>query len=236
MTPDARRPGLTPGRIAAWSGPATVAIAFAGWLIAGVLPLPLGPSSSSEKVVAFYSHDTRVIAGLIIACLGISLALPFIAAVSIAVIRAERGLTIVSVIQLLAGAVTAVLLLIPMLLMTYVAFRPDRDPAITVTLNDLAWLLFLTPIGPFIIQDLAIAAAILRDPEKTLPRWLGYLNLWVALCFLPDPLAFVFHHGPFAWNGIIIFWLALTAYSVWLIAMGVVLARKPFERADAESR
>jgi hypothetical protein len=111
----------------------------------------------------------------------------------------------------------------PMILMTIITFRPDRNPELTVTLNDVSWLLFLTPIGPFIVQNVAIGTAILADRKGILPRWVGYLNFWVAFLFLPDVLAFFFHSGPLAWHGILVFWLAFVAYAVFLIAMGLVL-------------
>ena len=53
------------------------------------------------------------------------------------------------------------LLLIPMLLMAVISFRPDRNPEITVTLNDIAWLLFLTPIAPFMIQNIIIGMTVI---------------------------------------------------------------------------
>jgi hypothetical protein len=102
---------------------------------------------------------------------------------------------------------------------------PDPNPEPTVTLNDISWLLLLTPIAGFMIQNIAIGVAVLGDRSQTLPRWVGYLNFWVAISFIPDVMAFFFHRGPFAWNGVFVFWLALTAYSVFLIAMGVVIAR-----------
>ena len=101
-----------------------------------------------------------------------------------------------------------------------------------MTLNDISWLLFLTPIGPFIIQNLVIATAILADRKGILPRWVGYLNFWVALSFVPDPLAFFFHSGPFAWRGIFIFWLAFVAYAVFLIVMGLVLRQAVKQSPD----
>ena len=121
-----------------------------------------------------------------------------------------------------------------MLLMAIIAFRPDRNPEITVTLNDIAWLLFITPIAPFMIQNVAIGVAILNDSRQTLPRWMGYLNFWVAFLFIPDVLAFFFHSGPFAWRGIFVFWLALAAYSVFLIVMGVMLRRAILQSPDME--
>lgn len=44
-------------------------------------------------------------------------------------------------------------------------------------LNDLSWLMFITPIAPFIIQNLAVAA--LSGESTLFPRWIGFLNLWV---------------------------------------------------------
>jgi len=215
-----------------WSGLATVVVVSIGFLVAGVLPLPLGPNSSTQEVVGFYSHDTRVAAGLVIASLGVCLVFPLIALIGVYMARMEGRTPILTFLQLVTGAATGVLLLMPLLLMAAIPFRPDRTAELTVTLNDIAWLLFITPIGPFIIQNIAIGTAILSDTRGLLPRWVGYLNYWVALSFLPDVLAFFFHSGPFAWRGIFVFWLAFVAYAVFLVAMGLVL-RAAIRAADA---
>jgi hypothetical protein len=220
--------------LCAWAGPATVVVALIGWLIAGVLPIPLGSQSSVEDVVNFYSHDTRVIAGLVISTLGVSLVFPLIAVIAVYMVRMEGRTPILTFLQLITGAATGVCLLLPLLLMTTIAFRPDRSPELTMTLNDIAWLLFITPIAPFMIQNVAIGVAILNDKRQTLPRWVGYVNFWIAFSFIPDPLAFFFHSGPFAWRGIFIFWLALTTYSVFLIVMGLTLRKAIRESADPD--
>lgn len=217
--------------LCAWAGPATVAISLIGWLIAGVLPIPLGPNSSVDEVVDFYGH-TRVLVGMSIASVGICLVFPLIAVIGVHMVRMEGRTPILTFLQLITGAATGVLLLLPMLLMAVIGFRPDRYPELTVTLNDIAWLLFITPIAPFIIQNVAVGVAILNDRRQTLPRWVGFVNFWIAFSFLPDPLAFFFHDGPFAWRGIFIFWLALTTYAIFLIVMGVVL-RKAIKESDA---
>lgn len=209
--------------LCAWSGPGTVLVTLLGWLIAGILPMPLGPSSTTREVVSFYGHDTRVLIGLIIAQFGICLVFPLIGLIGYFLLRIEGRHPILTFVQLVTGAATGVLLLVPMLLMAVIAFRPDRNPEITVTLNDIAWLVFITPIAPFIIQNVAIGIAILGDRAATLPRWVGYLNFWIAASFIPDVLAFFFHSGPFSWRGILVFWLALTTYSVFLIGMGLVM-------------
>ncbi|WP_243841348.1 hypothetical protein [Mycobacterium sp. DL592] len=216
-------------RLCAWSGPATVVVTLIGWLIAGVLPLPLGSSSTTQEVVDFYGHDTRVLIGLVIAQLGICLVFPLIALIALAMLRIEGRTPLLTLVQVVTGAATGVLLLVPMLLMAVIAFRPDRNPELTVTLNDIAWLLFLTPIAPFMIQNVAIGTAILGDKRSVLPRWVGYFNFWVAAAFVPDVLAFFFHAGPFSWRGVFVFWLALFAYAAFLIVMGVVLRSADLE-------
>lgn len=92
-------------------------------------------------------------------------------------------------------------------------------------LNDLTWLIFFIPIMPFIIQNLAIGAAVLTDRGKTFPLWVGYVNLWMAFAFVPDVIAYFFFSEPFAWNGIFVFWLVLAAYATFLVVMAVVTRR-----------
>ena len=220
--------------LCAWAGPATVLVTLLGWVIAGILPFPLGPSSTTQEVVSFYGHDTRVMAGLVIAQLGICLVFPLIGLIGYFLLRIEGRRPILTFVQLVTGAATGVLLLLPMLLMAVISFRPERNPEITVTLNDIAWLVFLTPIAPFIIQNVVIGIAILSDRAQTLPRWVGYLNFWVAASFLPDVLAFFFHSGPLSWRGVLVFWLALTTYSVFLIGMGLVMRSAIVRSAQAE--
>jgi hypothetical protein len=168
--------------LCASAGPATLVVTLIGWLVAGVLPTPLGPDSSVQEVVDFYSRGAPVLAGLVTSTLGVSLVFPLIAVIGIFMWRMEGRTPILTIVQLLTG-----------------------------------------PIAPFIIQNVSIGLAILNDERRTLPRWVGYLNFWIALAFVPDVLAFFFHGGPFGWRGLFIFWLALAAYSVFLVVMGVVL-------------
>lgn len=210
--------------ICGWCGPLTVIVASIGWLLAGVIPFPLGPGQSADEVASFYAAGVRVPMGLAVASIGLSLVIPLVASIGYIMIR-QRTSLLLALVQLVTGTVTAGLLVMSMLIMATAGFRPERSPEVTMALNDLSWLLFLTPVGPFVIQNLAIAAATLSDPTPLFPRWLGFLNLWVGFTFTFDVLAFAFKSGPFAWNGVFIFWLALTTYSIWLFAMGWWLQR-----------
>ena len=220
--------------LCAWGGPASLVIALIGWLIAGVLPMPLGSNDSTSQVVEFYSTDTpRVVAGIVISQVGLGLVFPLVAVIAVHMVRMEGRTPILTFLQLATGAATGVLLLIPLMLMAICGFRADRNPELTVTLNDIAWLMFITPVAPFMLQNIAIGVAILNDRRRTLPRWAAYLNFWIAFLFIPSALPYFFHTGPFAWRGIFVFPLALTAYGTFLVAMGLLMRKATLE-AESE--
>lgn len=213
--------------LCSWGGIAALSITLIGWLMAGLLPLPLGPSASADKVVSFYSsHHALKMTGFMLATLGVCLAMPLVGVITVHMIRIEKRFPLLSLIQLGVGSITMLINLLPSMLFCVLTFRPSaRSAESMMFLNDLTWLIFFTPIVPFMIQNLAIAGAILSDRQHHLPRWVGWLNLWVALAFVPDVLAYYFFHGAFAWNGIFVFWLALTAYAAFLVTMSIVTRR-----------
>lgn len=207
----------------AMAGPIAIAFALVGWLIAGVLPKPPAADLDPADLVAFYADAPATFqAGVTLSIFGISGMGILVAAITIQLLKAEGPSPTLSFVQLISGTVTWVLLLVPLVIMNVAAFRPDRSPELTVMLNDLAWLLFIPPVAPFVVQNVAIALVILRDrvDDPILPRWVAYANLWVAFLFLPGVLSYFFKGGPFAWQGIFSFWLALTAYASWAVIMG----------------
>jgi len=208
---------------AALGGPVAAAVTLVGWLISGMLPLPMGPDSSTSDVVSFFTDDpNRVMAGFVISSIGVVLMVPMLGLISVHLLRMEGRVPLMAFTQLVTAAVTVVINMFPQMIFAIAAFRTDRDPGDIVLLNDLAWLLLFTGITPFMIQNVVIGVAVLRDRTEVFPRWVGYLNLLVAFAFIPDVLAYFFKTGPFAWNGVFVFWLALTAYCAFLVAMSVV--------------
>jgi hypothetical protein len=51
------------------------------------------------------------------------------------------------------------------------------------------------------------------------------MNFWMALLFLPAGLMVFFKTGPFAWNGLLSFWLPLVAFGIWFNVMIYALLR-----------
>lgn len=118
------------------------------------------------------------------------------------------------------------------------SFRFDgRAPDVTRALHDVGWILFVTVIWSVWVQMLAIAAAILIDrrSEPVLPRWLGYLNLWVAMLILPAGCVLFFKQGPFAWNGVVGLYIPLTAFVIWIASVTVCVHQNLSRQISADS-
>jgi hypothetical protein len=233
------RPALVVDRAHLWcalAGPIAIAVVIVGWLIAGVLPIPVGADWPADAVMRFYfDHVVAFRVGVAISIFGMSGFGILAGAITVQLLKAEGRTPILSFVQLISGTVTWVLLVVPLVIWEVAALRPDRPSSEVVLLNDLAWILLIPPVAPFVVQNVCIALVILRDRTgvPVLPRWVAYANLWVAFLFLPGVLSYFFLGGPFAWQGIFAFWLALTAYAVWAVVMG--LSIRAALRAEART-
>jgi hypothetical protein len=119
------------------------------------------------------------------------------------------------------------------------AYRPEhRSPEVTQALNDVFWMMFVGIVGIGIVQALVLAAAAFLDgtDPPTFPRWFGYLNIWFALLAVPGGAVVLFNDGPLAWNGVFAFWIPLAAFTVWVIAVTVVMLRSISAQDAAENQ
>ena len=70
----------------------------------------------------------------------------------------------------------------------------------------------------------AYGALVLSPRENPIiPRWFGYLSLWTAILYIPELLIYFFKVGPFAWDGIIGFWIPAILFIVFFLATPFVL-------------
>jgi hypothetical protein len=214
-------------RIAAWGGIAMLALFFVFFmLIANLIP-PLSPMASAQAITDFLiANKLRVRVGVAFTLLAACVALPWLATICLRVRRVEGKWGVLSVTQIFAGVIFVPGFLFPLMVLSAAAFRPEeRDPQITQALNDVFWLMFVGIVGTLIVQALVLTTAsfIDRTEPRTFPRWFGYLNAWYALLALPGGAVMIFNDGPLAWNGVFAFWVPLVAFSVWMIAVTVVL-------------
>jgi hypothetical protein len=159
---------------------------------------------------------------------------PWAAAIATQMKRIEGEHSPLTWTQLGMGMIGVLLFLFPCFFMQAAAFRPYRDPQLTLLIQDVAWLPFIGAFAPAVFQCIAIGIACFRDAEeRVFPRWLGYFNIWCALSFLPAALIYFFKRGAFAWNGVFCFWLPLSVFSLWFIVMFVMLRRAIIRQDEA---
>jgi hypothetical protein len=217
---------LTFQRIAAWCGIGSMIVFLLAFVIAGWIP-PMAPHWSARYVARYYQeHATRIRAGACVMLLSGAFYAVYTGVIS-AQMKRMRAHSSAIYGQQVAGAFGCVGFLLPAMFFVAAAFRPERSPAITQALNDLSWVVLVLPFPPFLAQSWCFAYAIFTDRQATpvFPRWLGYINIVVPLCFFPDVLLAFFQTGPFDWRGVMVFWLAGTVFCVQLSATLVCLLR-----------
>lgn len=213
-----------------WSGPAFLGafgFGFAG--LAQFLPPP-GPSLSAERVAELYQVNSDLkCAGVVSMLISCGFLLSWAAAISAQMRRIPGCASALVYTQMLAGATGMIFLANASLLWGLAAFRPEHEPTMAQMLNDLGWLSLIVPVACAVFQAAAIGIAILEDHSvrPMFPRWSGYFNLWIGLSFTPGFAALFFKTGPFAWNGILPFWIPLSTLGAWFVVMTVLMLKAP---------
>lgn len=208
-------------RVCAWGGVFCAVFIGAGLLLSGFVPPP-SPTLAADEVAALYQADAgRIRAGMIMALTGIAGYAALVAVISAQLRRIRCSSRLPVYLQLGAGSIGVLTVMFPLMIFAATAFRAERDHALTQLLNDVGWLIIIPAFPTFIGQFAAIAFGVFQDASArpVYPRWVAYFNLWVAVLFVPGAFAYVFRTGPFAWDGLLAFWLAACAFFAWLIAM-----------------
>jgi hypothetical protein len=212
--------------VCAWCSIAFAVLFTIGiWPVAGFMP-PLAPSLTALQVAEIYQQNTLAIrsgALLMMSCTGLMCA--FLAVIAVQMRRIEGRHGVLTIAQISSGTVGVVVFLIATVCWTVAAFRPDRSPELILLLNDFGWICFLMTFAVFVAQDFVIGFAILGDKNEQpiFPRWLGYFNLWVGVTFIPGGLLTFFKTGPFAWNGLFVWWVPFVVFFTWYIVMFIML-------------
>jgi hypothetical protein len=215
--------------LGALSGPLFVAIYVITFGFLGHnLPSPPSPALNPADLSAWYAKnlsDLRL--GWVVSLVFISLYMPWSAQISTQMRRIETHSTILTYLQLIGGALTVFVVSFGMLCWAVATFRPDRDPAIVQMLSDLGWESLELQWALTTMQMVAMALVGLGDKRKTplFPRWVCFLSIWCGLSFVPASLTLYLKTGPFAWDGLLSFYIPYAAWLVWCLAISIDMAK-----------
>jgi hypothetical protein len=155
-------------------------------------------------------------------------AVPIYVVIAVQMARLEKGIPIWSILQLVGGGMMTIFLVLPPVFWGIAAYNPGRDPQVTAALHEIANLLLTTTDQYFIFQMVALAWVSLAqkpDPLSPFPRWIGYFTIWGALMFELGAIAFLPKTGPFAWNGLFVFWFPFCIFGTWISVLAWSLLR-----------
>ncbi|HTV98273.1 MAG TPA: hypothetical protein VME42_19945 [Steroidobacteraceae bacterium] len=188
-------------------------------------PIP-GPTLAQDGIIAFtLGNATHMQVGTVL--LGIFLGF---ASMGTGVIVVQmRRMSISSVLPygyLACGAAAA----LPgcyfcALLFSVAAFRPDRDPHLIALLYDAGFAGFIGCLGCFATQYVVFAVAIFLDRNRIFPKWLGYMTIWNFVTELVAAPVWIFKRGPYAWNGLLSFYLGVVIFVVWIVCVIIYLKK-----------
>lgn len=205
-----------------WSGPVSIGLVLLGWMVmAGFLPPP-SPSLTAEQTQQLWLDGRMLkIGGMLLSAWGGTFYVIFALSVYSVTSRIERGRAM-SMGQLTMSMFGIAFFCWNFFWLAAVGFQADEAGAETIdAMSDTGFILTFAPIPPFTMQYLFIAWVILQDrsPDPYLPRWVGFVNLWCAFFFMPAMFATMAKDGPFAWNGLLSFWIAVGEFVVWFFVM-----------------
>lgn len=187
---------------------------------------PLSPTMTAEQVATFYRDNVGEIRTTMILfnVIGIGF-IPFFMVIVVQMMRMGNPSRAFAYSYLSAAASGGTLFALADLAWLNAVARPDRDPQLTMLLNDLAWFALITPVGFFVTQNLCLALGIYMDARKrpVFPRWVGHFNIVTAVLMAPGAFAIVYKTGPLAWDGALSFWLRGGTYALYVAVMFVVV-------------
>lgn len=212
--------------VSLWTAPAVGVVLLAAALaFPGFWP-PMSPTWTAGQVTTFYAdHTAWIRLGQVAFNLCGILILPFFTVIVVQMKRMKGQSHVFAYCYLTALVSGATIFALSNIFFLVAAFRPDRNPELMQLLNDLAWIVFIAPVGMVVSQFVLLALAVYFDDhtDPVFPRWVGHFSLIIAAVMVPAAGAAVFQTGPLAWNGIWSFWVRNGAYAVFVIVMFFVL-------------
>ncbi|BBX24442.1 hypothetical protein MTER_38530 [Mycolicibacter terrae] len=219
--------------IAFWSVPVFFALFGLVFVPLSWMMPPRSPSASQTQILDFMQAHN-----LLIACTVLTLAFGLAPVSNACYLIQIKRMSVSPVFRytVMMGATTGTIvgMLFGMFCFGLGAFRSGYDPAILAMLYDFGYLAFIGSLGCFCIMWMAFGLAIILDKNNILPKWLGYYTVWQYVTELMAAPVWITESGPFAWNGLMTFWLAMTLYVSWQFLVYVCIYRSIKNQPEVE--
>lgn len=227
-------------RLCLWGGVALLFVEVVFWGILGQNIPPYSPALDSQAFAdVFRAHADLIRIGMTGATMGGILYMVWtvgITKVMEPLERANSGNNVLSSLQMWGGGLTTIFFIVSPAIWLGMSFRPETiSPDILQALNDVAWMLFDMSAPTGSVQFAALGACILSDRRRVpiVPKWIGWMGIYVGAGLLLFALMPFFKTGAFARNGAISFWFEFPAFFLFMVFSTYFLL-KAVPRLEAE--
>lgn len=203
-----------------WCAPIFSALTLIGFIVLARFYDPAPAHVEPAELAAHYA-DIRleVLVGMSLFCVATGFLLVYSVQLGLWLWRREGRAPLMSIVQAFGGLSVVLLIFISCCLWIGAAYRSDvADPDVTVALNDAAWFGFLVGWVMLSVQMLATAAITLADrsPTPLVPRWVSWASVVGAVLLVTANGCAVTQTGPFAWDGVLGYYLPMVIWALWL--------------------
>lgn len=208
-------------KFCAWSGFFAMAVFFAGMILATFFP-PISPNLTAAQVAEHYqANQGGILAGSLLIIISAAFAGPFAAVVYCQLSRMEGERHAGSMGQLAAGVANMAFFIFPGILWAAMAFRPDRNVDALYAMHDIAWIVTMFPwtVGAMQVACAGLVILVHGTATSVYPRWVGFFCMWIAVGMATSSVVIFFKTGPFAWDGLVGFWIPATVFGLWFGVM-----------------
>jgi hypothetical protein len=185
-------------------------------------PQPPSFAWTAEQTAAYYlEHRTGFLVGVVLCSIGMAFLLAWTVQFCLMLWRLEGASRAVSAVTVASLAASPILLSFDLAIFGVAAYRPAQiNPEITRALSDIAWL-GSQHIWPMLTLGMALSGVLIlrtQGRSESLPAWLGYFSLLVAICEFGQVPIFFVNSGPFSGDGAGAWYLATFTWGPWILA------------------
>jgi hypothetical protein len=210
---------VTIHRLCAWSGLMFIGVFLIAMMFVVPFVPPISPSLGAVQIAQlFKDHSIAIRAASALMMYACAFGWVWTASVAVWTTKMEGSMPVLSIAQVLCGIFSFGGSYFTVIAWSTAAFRPDRPDELVYLMSDQGWFWIVMMGSCAVMQMIAIGVAVLSDPSAVpiFPRWVGYANIWLAIAQIPGVTVPFFKTGPFAWDGLLAFWLPLTTFSAWI--------------------
>lgn len=209
---------------AGWLGLVAITLFFIAMIPAMHFVPPLSPQLTGEDLAQHYrEHAVGMRLGAVLIMTGAALMFPLFASMSTAMLRMRGRPVTLAWTQMACAIVTFFPFFATAFFFAAAGFRPERGADDIQVLSDLGWFWLVMPTPASFLQMFAFGIAVVGDDVRrpVLPRWIGYFNFMAGVLFFSGLFIPLFKSGPFAWDGLLAFWVPLVEFGIWVSVMSV---------------